>query len=407
MEIHGLGFYFRLSFSALSWNVLSDKNTRHPWKTTKAILIRGGFLFCAPDGADDLLTESPGLSEIVFQDGTRRYFFIDVTASLNVIPMYLYYFVSIVTFYVLYMYLFSKMRHSLSLIVGGGIVASMMLSCQDSPVSLGEQAANFQTMTAALSAESTLAEVSYEIESTTRILPNAPSDETPDLITMVPQITNERVTMMLTSSGETSWIIETLTPSQNIYPDHESLPNNQPIPTKIVYADGKMSLYDKDGVFIQAHETPIPSASHLVETILSVKEQYSTADINQAILNMQTQGYNSELLAMIANPSNYGATVSELGNGISSISMSSSNTGIETEEGEIVILVDTNRNLMLATRLYDVDGNPLSSVMIEYEQGSSPHVKGILQQVADELPSGQSAIMETYCKISNLSVTIN
>ncbi|MGB4847719.1 MAG: hypothetical protein WBP41_07345, partial [Saprospiraceae bacterium] len=81
--------------------------------------------------------------------------------------------------------------------------------------------------------------------------------------------------------------------------------------------------------------------------------------------------------------------------------------GINQTDGDIVLLVDRQRNLLLGSRMYDGGGSPLMCMMIQYDNGTVPTIKAMRQEVQEELPSGGKANVEMISTFSNVRLELN
>lgn len=279
--------------------------------------------------------------------------------------------------------------------------------CNEQLPNANNGSANFHILTQALQADATLADVTYEVETTTRYLYEGELDNEQDLISVAPNINKERVRLVLSSREQASWVIESLTPSQNMVIAHEQLPNPLSEAKKMVFSKNELQLFDASGNFLGAYPMEMPDMGGIVTEILKAKDRYGASAINEAIISMQMREFSHALKDILAHPSNYEAEITGLGRDIVSITIPVDQGSTLAHEKEAVLLVDTLRNMLLGSRLYAQNGQPVSNMLVSYsELDEEPRITGFLQQNEVTLPSGITAIMETYTSISNVQITI-
>jgi hypothetical protein len=252
-----------------------------------------------------------------------------------------------------------------------------------------------------------LFDMSYEVETFTRVKPLGETTTKLDKLTAQPIVGKHRVSMSVSESGEINLEIENMTPGLNLQIPSNTLPNNLPAPHKTVIEAGTLTLFAENGT--ELYSTPVDPVrmDHMASLVSAVREGHSAQAINQAIAGMQSDMYRTNLDNMIANPATYGVTVTELNETVTSITMPSAATGIPGFEGEAVLLVDRARNLLLASKLYGKNGEAQMCMMFGYDNGDVPTINAIRQEVLETLPSGAQAIMEMVSTIENLQFTIN
>ncbi|MEO1263385.1 MAG: hypothetical protein AAFZ15_31535 [Bacteroidota bacterium] len=249
--------------------------------------------------------------------------------------------------------------------------------------------------------------MSYEVETFTRIRPIGEVTSKIDKLTAQPIVGKHKVSMSVSESGEVNLEIENMTPGLSIpIPDY-AMPSNLPAPHKSVIENGTLTLYSQSGT--ELYSTPVDPLrlGHMETLVTSVKEGHTAQAINQAVAGMQSDLYRASLDDMLANPVNYGVTVTDLDNTVSSITMPAAATGIPGFEGEVVLLVDKARNLLLGSKLYGRGGETQMCMMFGYDDGLVPTINAIRQEVLETLPSGAQAIMEMTSTIENLQFNIN
>ena len=291
------------------------------------------------------------------------------------------------------------------------LLSGLLFNCQSPPPPAqlaSEQSGDFQGSSQHLGQGSWLLKLDYEVESLTRILPlgGGPDTAIADLVAQVPQIGRQRVELYLYADGSFELTTEAMTPSQDFSVAHESLPNPTPPAVKTIWANGVMTLYDQAGERLAAHDVAMPLLTQVVERINEAKEAHSAEVINQALLSMQTQAYADSLQAWLDDPAAYGITLTPLSAEVVSLSLPASQAGYAEDGGEVVLLVDVPRNLLLASRLYDAQGALKVGSMYQYAESGPPYLTAMLHELTDVLPSGQAAVMETQQTFANLNLEI-
>lgn len=250
--------------------------------------------------------------------------------------------------------------------------------------------------------------MSYEVETFTHVKPLGGTSSRLDKLTAQPIVGKHRVSMSVDGSGKVSLEIENMTPGLDLQVPDIALPSNLPAPHRTVIEDGKLTLYAQGGT--ELYSTPVETfqMGHMKSLIEAVRAGHTADAINQAVAGMKSGMYRASLDDMLASPAAYGVTVNDLDGTVSSITMPATATGIPGFEGEAVLLVDRERNLLLASKLYGKDGGEQMCMMFGYEgDGKAPTIKRIRQEVLETLPSGTQVTMEMVSTIENLQFTIN
>lgn len=246
----------------------------------------------------------------------------------------------------------------------------------------------------------------YEVATFTRNLPIDTITDKIDHITAEPLSEKYKVIMTVDETGKVELEIERKNPPVTWETPNNVLSNNFPTPHKSVYKNGQLVVYSKTGNKIA--ETPMEplDASELASLIRNLKTKHATSVINQAILNMQTQNFRTELDSMLLFPEIYDVRVNDLGADISSITIPEGSNGAFPDYGDLVLLIHRGRNLLLASKLYDKNGETLMTMMMRYDAGPTPVLRAIKQEVLDVLPSGKRTVMESNSTFSNFHLTV-
>ena len=247
----------------------------------------------------------------------------------------------------------------------------------------------------------------YEVETFTRVKPLGETTEKLDKLTANPIIGKHRVGMSVSETGEVNLEIENMNPSMNLTVPGYNLPNNLPSPHKSVIENGRLTLFSVSGN--ELYSTPVETfrLKQLPEIIKNIRDEKSSEVINDAIIGMQSESYRTKLDSMLTHPSTFGVTVNSLNQNVSSITIPPDSTGINQGDGDVVLLVEIQRNLLLGAKTYKGDGSTQMCMMIDYGDGELPTIKRIKQEMVETLPSGAEALVEMVSTFSNIQLTIN
>lgn len=284
-----------------------------------------------------------------------------------------------------------------------GIFLIGLTQCeQDSLTAIENEALGFDKNGA-----SPLLTVDYEIENITRMTSDANVTEPIDIAVQTPVITKQHVTMELYNDGSIKLTTVDLPTSQEFNIPHQTLPDYTPKPQKTVaYADRIVYYGENNEILYTADKLPLPTAPEVATQIQALEEDYSEAEVNEAISSMQTSLYANVLQDFIDSIGNYNGTVTNLGEGLISVEIPAYHFD-PTSSDVSVLLIDKTKNLLLAARLYDENNNWKSSTMLRYSGGQSPMLIGMKTSVSDVLPTGINVTMQTVSTISNLTSSVN
>ncbi len=252
-----------------------------------------------------------------------------------------------------------------------------------------------------------LFEMSYEVETFTRIKPQGATTSDIDKLTAQPLVGQQKVSMSVSEDGDVNMEIENMTPGINLNVPGNNLPNNLPSPHKSVFENGTLTLFSATGT--ELYSTPVETfkMKELASMIKIVRHEKSSELINEAIIGMQSQTYRAKLDSMLAYPAAFGVTVSNLNQTATSVTIPPTANGLNQSGGDVVLLVDRQRNLLLGAKTYKGNGDAQMCMMIQYGDGAVPVIKRIRQEVMETLPSGAQALVEMVSTFTNLELTIN
>jgi len=254
---------------------------------------------------------------------------------------------------------------------------------------------------------SPLLTVDYEIESITRMTGDEDITEPIDMALKTPTINKQHITMELYADGEMKMTTVNLLTSQDFNIPHQTPSDYTPKPQKMVaYGDRIVYYGENNEVLYTADKLPLPTSPEVAAQIQALGDNYTEAQINEAIATMQSSIYASRLQDFIDNIGDYDGTVTIISEHIISIEIPVSHYD-PTSSDVAVLLIDKTNNLLLATRLYDETNNWKSSTMMQYSTDANPVLVGVNQVIKDVLPTGVEVEMQTVSTISNMTSTVN
>lgn len=205
------------------------------------------------------------------------------------------------------------------------------------------------------------AKVWYEAETVSIVRPDG---EIPDVLKeqyvlrSMPAVSRSRVEVSINRDGEARWIIEELEPKR-IFPNRRQgiPPDLSPRVTKTVIEGNHAVFYDREGKALRSGRIDMP-------------------DLAQVNLFLQSAGHPLE--EKVTRARENGSEVVTQQNGNLTLKTWKSLPGFYDTEGshpdagnvEIVELVDTKSNRILASALYDASGNMLEETRLQYRDDS-------------------------------------
>ncbi len=244
-----------------------------------------------------------------------------------------------------------------------------------------------------LSQSSFALKMDYEVESVSyqQVVENANANEKLQFIDQaraLPVITRQKVSVEVFHDGSSTWEIVQQTP-KNPVPQRgaEVPPDNsvKTVTTKVI--DNMGYFYDAKGKLIRTHEIQIPSFSGLLEAIKDTCGRVRKAHATVMIQNPRAALSSSCTRERAAEA---GATITELSENILSIRQKvefpivADNPSAKTtgkSDMYSVDLVDTERSLLLGTRLYDENDKLIMVQMYKYTDSELPELEVMRQEV--------------------------
>jgi hypothetical protein len=245
----------------------------------------------------------------------------------------------------------------------------------------------------------------YDTEVTTHFIVDGDLEESLDIAAQTPTITKHNVIIEITENGEVTMQMIVLEPSQTLNIAHQELPNTLPEPHKTIIGGGKIQIFDKNDILLYTEDFELPSAAEVIAMLGNLGNNYTNVAINQMLAQGQSSLFIEELRTYLDNAAANGFTVNHINNDFVTIE-----EPLDTNDQNadvVVSLIDKNKNLVVANRLYDASKNWKSSIMYRYNEGQYPTLKATKENSYVNLPSGLSANMEVYSTYENLEFDVN
>lgn len=211
------------------------------------------------------------------------------------------------------------------------------------------------------------ARVSYEAEtvSVTRYdgdVPEALKEQY--ALRLIPAVSRSRVRVSIDKGGQAHWVIEDLEPVRKL-PDgkHNIPPDLSPRVKKTVIRNQQADFYDAGGKLLRSGRIDMPDLTRV-----------------NGFLKYAGNG-NADLQQRIESARQNGSIVQEHPNGHLTIRTWKTLSGfyrredaapapeVPSEKVEVRELVDTKRNIIVATGLYDASGDILEETRLKYREG--------------------------------------
>lgn len=286
------------------------------------------------------------------------------------------------------------------------LIAHMLVSCSDESglnSSIDELSSSIDEAT--LRSEKSkkgveLLTISYEMDATT--ITQFDCDPTRfDIAAGAPIADKQKVEMTIKDNGSVKLITESLPSKNNFDGPHQSLPNDQPKVSKTILDNGEMQLYDAGGRLIKSvpgQSIDMPSVANQMSDILSNMD-IRELDISNLIA-CSTSNMSFDGLRRLIATAPYNENVKKMSDDIYTIRILEVPYGsTATEVGHVVNIVDINRKVLMASRLYDENDEVIQTMMYQYDDCT---LKGFRQEVHQELPDCKKATLLTFAEISNL-----
>ena len=186
------------------------------------------------------------------------------------------------------------------------------------------------------------------------------------LIGAAPKALRSKIDIDVYEDGSTAWVIEKLEPRHDVKEHHLTPPDPSP-QTQTTHIDkaGLGSFFDAKGKLLRQHQIPVQSFKQVVDEV--------KANPN-AVFGAVGIPFADRLQKLLAKAIKNGATVQDLGNGLTSIRTKQgpqtlANPSVRTAtEGDYtsVDIIDANLNLVIGSTLTNVKGETVSKSFYSY-----------------------------------------
>lgn len=259
-----------------------------------------------------------------------------------------------------------------------------------------------------------LLQVSWESVISTDYQGNLDALNENSLSSMNPSEEKQRVEFILYETGEAQLTIEHLSQNEGIKIPHEDLPDDRsPVKKTIIYG-GEISWYDGSGALLGTETMDRLDYSTWISDIKQIKDTNSKEDINKALRNFQSQFFKANLEKFLENIKANNPIVRE----IEQFQILEENETYVTirldlaqfepgQTGINVMLIDKDKNRMVANRIYTESNEILQTTYYGYTKGDSEALDAIRVEEPLILEGQIELTKVTLNKISNLNISIN
>ena len=221
-----------------------------------------------------------------------------------------------------------------------------------------------------------------------------------DLAAGTPTADKQNVVMTVMSDGRVNLVTESKVSKNEFSLPQAGLPNDLPKVKKTVLENNQMSLYDENGTLIRSipdQSIQMPYfADKMRETLMYLDS--AGVDISN-ILACLRANVNLDSLTSIINDPPDDVIVNQINDNIYTIRMKIPTEIAIPEAESMVNIVNITDKLLLGSRLYDSNGKTQQCMMFRYDDCI---LTGFKQEVYEELPDCEEAILQTIADISNL-----
>ncbi|RZS95689.1 hypothetical protein [Cecembia calidifontis] len=259
-----------------------------------------------------------------------------------------------------------------------------------------------------------LLQVSWESVISTDYQGNLDALNENTLSSMNPSEEKQRVEFVLFETGEARLSIEHLAKNEGIKIPHEDLPDDRSPVKKTVIYGGEISWYDGSGVLLGSESVDRLDYSSWISDIKQIKETNSKEDINRALRNFQSQFFKVNLEKFLENIKANNPIVRE----IEEFQILEENETYVTirvdlaqfepgQTGINVMLIDKNKNRMVANRIYTEGYEILQTTYYGYSKKDIETLDAIRVEEPLLLEEPVEVTKVTLNKISNLNISLN
>lgn len=234
------------------------------------------------------------------------------------------------------------------------------------------------------------------------------------LSSMNPSEEKQRVEFVLHETGEVELTIAHLSQNDGIKIPHQDLPDDRPPVKKTVIYGGEISWYDGSGALLGSEPMERLDYSAWITDIKKIKDTNSKEDINRALRNFQSQFFKANLENFLEEIKASNPIVRE----IEEFQILEENETYVTirvdmalfepgQTGINVMLIDKEKNRMVANRMYDERDEVLQTTYYGYAKGETEALDAIRVEEPLLLEEPVAVTKVTLTKISDLNISIN
>jgi hypothetical protein len=224
----------------------------------------------------------------------------------------------------------------------------------------------------------------------------------------------QRVEFLLHETGEAELTINHLSENEGIKIPHEDLPDDRPPVKKTVIYGGKISWYDGSGALLGSEPMQRLDYSTWITEIKKIKDTNSKEDINRALRNFQSQFFKANLENFLAQIKASNPIVRE----VEEFQILEENEAYVTirvdmaqfepgQTGINVMLIDKEKNRMVANRIYSEGDEILQTTYYGYAKGATEALDAIRVEEPLLLEEQAEITKVTLTKISDLNISLN
>jgi hypothetical protein len=224
----------------------------------------------------------------------------------------------------------------------------------------------------------------------------------------------QRIKFVLHETGEAQITIEHLANNEGIKIPHKDLPDDRAQVKKTVIYGGEISWYDGSGVLMGSQPMQQLDYSAWITEIKKIKETNSKEQINRALRNFQSQFFKANLENFLQQIKASNPILRE----IEEFQILEENETYVTirvdmaqfepgQTGINVILIDKNKNRMVANRIYTEGDEILQTTYYGYAKGETEALDAIRVEEPMVLEDQIELTKVTLTKISDLNITLN
>lgn len=231
---------------------------------------------------------------------------------------------------------------------------------------------------------------------------------------MNPSEEKQKVEFVLHESGEAELTIFHSSKNEGIKIPHEDLPDDRPDIKKTVIFGGKISLFDGAGTLISSESIDRLDYSNLISDIKKIKSENSQEEISKALKSFQSQFFEANLKGFLEEIKGNKPVVRQIEefqileeNETYVTIRVEMNPSESSQPGTNVLLIDKDKNRLVANRLYDRSDEVAQTTYYGYAKGQIEALDAIRIEEPFLVEEGAEITKVTLTKLSNLNISLN